>query len=130
MRSLWTLTEMKEIILSLLALLWGVLFLFPEDTLSRASRVDLMRIYAGDVTWGLLLIVVSLFLLLSPRHRHQRLRRAAHAFFWLFWLAISLLVLVRTAAGGVSLIDILLMSPYLALAFIHASFYARLVYVK
>lgn len=130
MHKRWTLTEMKEIVLSFLALLWGVLFLFPGETLASASRIDLMEVYAGDVVWGSLLIGGSLFLLFSSRQRFYRLRRAVHVFFWLFWLAMGSLVLYRSVLNGLAITDILISSPYFAIALVHASFYIRLVYVK
>lgn len=130
MRYRWTLSEMKEIILSFLALLWGVLFLLPGETLSQASRIDLMSLYAGDNTWGIFLVVSSLFLLFSPRSDHLLFRRIAHAFLFLFWLAMFCIVFFRLVEDGIKVTDIHVSSVYVAIAFIHAAFYARTVYLK
>lgn len=130
MKNRWTLSELKEIVLSLLAVLWGVVFLLPGDTLGTASRIDLMATYAGDVTWGILLVIGGLFLLFSPRTRHLHIRRWIHAFFWIFWAAITILVVVRSVANGFTTSDVLISSPFLTIALIHAAFYLRLVYVK
>lgn len=130
MHAQWTLSELKETILALLALTWGIAFLIPGETLSRASRIDLLRFYAGDLTWAFLLIFFSIFLLFSPRHRLLWLRRSAHFFFWIFWIGISLIVIVRSFSNGFTANDALLCSPFIALAFLHAIFYMRLVYVK
>lgn len=130
MRYQWTLSEMKEIVLSFLALLWGVLFLLPGETLNQASRIDLMAHYAGDNTWGILLVAVSLFLLFSPRSVYLLFRRIAHGFLFLFWLAIFCLVFYRTIENGLQVTDIHVTSVYVTIAFIHAAFYARTVYLK
>lgn len=126
----WNLSRMKEIVLSFLALLWGVLFLFPGDILSQASRLELTRAYAGDNTWGVLLITVGIVLLIAPRHHHLIFRRAAHALLWLFWLAIGLLVLWRGAENGWQPTDLLLSTPYIAIGFVHGVFYMNLVDVR
>lgn len=128
MKKTWTLSELKEVVLSLLALLWAILLMFPGEILSRGSEFDLLAIYAGDAIWASFLLIASLFLLFAPRNRYRVIRRAAHAFFWLFWLAISILVLVRVSGNGFSISDILICSPFVTIAFIHAAFYVRLVY--
>lgn len=130
MRNVWTLTELKEIILSILALFWGAVFLLPGEILSQASRVDLLRIYAGDATWGVLLLTGSLFLLFSPRDRYFKARKYTHAFFWVFWVGISTLLIARSVANGFNEVDALICSPFITLAFLHAAFYVRLTYVK
>jgi len=126
----WNLSRMKEIVLSLLALLWGVLFLFPGDVLSQASRLELTRAYAGDNSWGILLIIVGIVLLFAPRHHHLIFRRVAHALLWLFWLGIGLLVMWRGLENGWQPTDLLLSSPYIAIAIVHGVFYMNLVEVR
>lgn len=130
MQNGWTFSELKEIVLALLALIWGILFLFPDEILSQASRINLLSYYAGDHTWGTLLILSGLILLLSHRYPHFYLQCLAHIFLWLFWLAIGLLVTVRGAENGWQATDLLLSTPYIAIAFTHGIFYMRLVYVR
>lgn len=122
----WTLSDIKEAILAILALIWGVLFLFPDDTLGSASRLDLLRTYAGDITWGTLLVLGSCFLLFTPRSRYFKLRRWIHLGFWWFWLGITLLVAIRSLANGWSVTDGLFVSTFATFAFLHAAFYLRL----
>lgn len=122
----WTLSEMKEIIMAFLALSWGVLFLFPEDTLGQASRIDLLSIYAGDTTWGLFLVIAALFLLFIPRNRYFKLRRRIHLGLWWFWLGITILVAIAGTRNGLSVTDGLFVTTFLTFAFLHAAFYSRL----
>lgn len=122
----WTLSEIKEIILAFLSLCWGVLFLFPEDTLGRASRIDLLSIYAGDTTWGIILLVGSCFLLFFPRAKFFRVRQGFHLIFWLFWLGIAILTAIASARNGFNVSDGMFVSTFLTIALLHAAFYFRL----
>lgn len=125
----WTLSEIKEIIMAFLSLCWGILFLFPEDTLGQASRIDLLRVYATDVYWGIFLILSGIFLIFFPRNRYFYVRRWIHMLLWLFWLGMTILVAVRTSGNGLSVSDGLFISMFLTVAFLHAAFYLRLAAV-
>jgi hypothetical protein len=121
---------MKEAVLACLALLWGVLFILPGNSIGITSRFNLLSFYAEDWVWGILLCAGSLFILIFPRSKYLQIRRWIHFFFWAFWLGISILVLVRSSVNGLGITDILISSLPFTLAFLHATLYARLAQTK
>src|SRR6188768_3806259 len=100
--SKWTLTDIIEAILALRSLAWGILFLFPEDTLGRGSQLTFLKTYANDTVWGIVLVVGSCFLIFFPRTHFFVLRRITHLVFWLFWLGITLLIYLNSLPRGTS----------------------------
>lgn len=126
----WTLSEMKEILLALLAMVWGIGFLFPGNVLSPGSRLTLLSLYASDWVWGVLLITTSSLVLFLPRTRWLHYRKNLHLFFWLFWFGITVLTIVRSSANGLGITDVLIASPFLTIALLHVTLYARLASVE
>lgn len=123
----WTTSEMKEIILALLALIWGILLLFPGNVLTGSPTAEYYALYSNDWLWGILLIIFSAYILFGPRKRWFHFRKYIHLYFWFFWLGIAVLTIVRSSANGVGVTDILIISPFVAIALVHATLYARLV---
>lgn len=122
----WTSSELKELILGMLAFLWGILLFFPENSLVPYGGSDLYRFYANDWLWGIYLATSGLIILLTVSNGYRRLRKFVHATLWMFWLGIATLVLVRTTASGLGATDILITLPFITIAFLHAAIYTRL----
>lgn len=122
----WTTSELKEALLVWLALIWGMVLLFPGDSFSSPSRVNLMSHYAPDTVWGVLLISVSIPMLVVNKTRFYRFRRFAHIFYWIFWLGITCLAVYSSSADGIQPTDLLICLPFLAIALLHAVIYAGL----
>lgn len=125
----WTSSELKELILGALAFLWGVLLLLPGNSLLPYGGYDLYRFYADDWLWGSYLVIAGLIILCTAMNGYIRLRKLIHASLWMFWLGIAFLVFIRTQTNGISATDILLVLPFVALAFLHAAVYTRLAVV-
>jgi hypothetical protein len=113
-------------VLTWLAILWGIILLFPGNTFAPPSQVGALGFYAEDWVWGSLLLLVSfpLFFLRRPKYRY--IHQAAHAFYWIFWLGISVLVMARFTANGIQPTDFLITSAFVAIALIHGIIYIRL----
>lgn len=122
----WTTSEVKETLLVTQAIVWGAILLFPGDSFSSRSRVDLLSMYAPDTVWGILLLAVNLPMLFINRYRWKRFRRFVHAFNWTFWLGITCLAVYRSAANGLDATDILVAMPFFTIALLHGVFYAGL----
>lgn len=126
----WTSSELKETILGMLALLWGILLLFPENSLLPYGGLRMYKFYTQDWLWGIYLILSGLFIILTATDGYTRVRKIIHASLWTFWLGISLLVIARTYRGGITETDILIALPFVAIAFLHAAVYTRLAASK
>lgn len=126
MKIKWTSSELKELILGALAFFWGVLLLFPGNAILPYGGQDLYRFYADDWLWGMYLIVCGLVIILTATNGFLKVRKAIHATLWMFWLGIAAIILFRTYKNGVSATDILILLPFVAIAFLHAAIYTRL----
>lgn len=126
MKVLWTTSELKEITLVGLSTLWGLILLYPGNTFVPSSQVGRLGLYAEDWVWGVILLSFSVPMLFINKQRHMGFRKAAHAFYWIFWLGISLLLWFRTAVGGPQPTDFLLVLPFITIALLHAIIYAGL----
>lgn len=119
----WTISQLHETILTLLALLWGVLLVLPGNTFAAPSGIATLFLFAQDWVWGVLLIAVSLPFLFVNKYRHLTVRRLVHAFYWVFWSGLSFLAYVRVAANGIQALDLILPSLLITFALFHAVFY-------
>lgn len=127
----WTPLEIVETILAFNLLVWGIIFLFPENVFDTPSiRIDHGAFYAQDWFWGIFLIVVAALFLFGPRDRSFWLRRYLHIFCWIFWFSITLLLALRTFSNGIAPTDFLFISVFVAIALCHLTLYNRLVGVK
>jgi len=125
----WTPLEMIEATLAINVLIWGIVFLFPENVFDT-SRYKYNAIYAQDWLWGTFLVVVGVLLLTTPKTRWFTLRRWLHVLCWVFWFSMTLLIAIRTFADGVSPTDFLFLSVFTTIALCHLTLYNRLVGVK
>lgn len=119
----WTTSQLHEAILTILALLWGVLLILPGNTFASPTGLTTLFLFAQDWVWGVLLIAVSLPFLFVNKYRHLAIRRMVHAFYWVFWSGLSFLAYVRVAANGLEALDLILPSLLITLALFHAVFY-------
>lgn len=126
MKVAWTTSELKETLLIVQAIAWGVILLFPGNTFAVPSRVDVLSTYAPDTVWGAVLIAINLPMMWLNRYKHHRYRRFVHAFNWTFWLAITCLALYRSSNNGLDAADFLLVIPFLTMALLHGIIYAGL----
>lgn len=123
----WTSSELKELILGALAFLWGILLLiFPENSLAPYGTYTLHQFYEADWLWGLYLAACGLIILFSAAGGYRELRKIVHASLWMFWIGIGIVILIRTYPNGVSATDVLIILPFVAIAFLHAVIYTRL----
>jgi uncharacterized membrane protein len=118
--------DLKELILAANAVFWGFLLLLPGNTFASRSGVDAMSRYAQDWAWGILFLTFGLLVLLVPKTGYLRVRRFSHAFFWVCWLSIYLIAILRSFSDGLHAVDLLITSPFLTLAFLHGAIYLRL----
>jgi hypothetical protein len=122
----WTTSELKESLLIVLALFWGLVLILPGNTFFPQNRVDYLGLYAEDWVWGSVLLVFSFPLLVVNRYKNRFLRRLAHAFYWVFWNGIALIIVLRSMSNGLNEVDFLLCSPFVTIAFMHGIIYAGL----
>lgn len=125
----WTPLEVIEIILAFNLLVWGVVFLFPENVFDT-PRIKNEAIYAQDWFWGFFLVIAGVLLIFGPRDTKFWLRRYLHIFSWIFWFSITILLAFRTFENGVAPTDFLFLSVFSAIAFCHLTLYNRLAGVK
>lgn len=123
MKVVWTVSQMHETVLTLLALTWGILLLLPGNTFAAPAGVSSLFLFAQDWVWGTLLVSVSLPFLFLNKYRHINIRRFVHAFYWVFWSGLTLLASMRVAANGVQALDLILPSLLISFALFHAVFY-------
>lgn len=128
MRISWTTSELKENVLTLLALLWGILLILPGNTFADPSGLsNSLGVYARDWVWGLLVLLVTVPFMLLPKNRHIGFRKFAHAFYWVFWSGIFFLAIFRSVvSNGLQSYDLLIPSVFLTIALLHAIFYVGL----
>lgn len=122
----WSISDLKENILALNGILWGVLLCLPGNSFASPSRVDLMSQYAQDWIWGVMFLLGGLITLVLPKHRIIGLRANVHALFWVVWLSIVGLIMSRSFTNGWQVVDFLITSPFVTLAFLHGAIYLRL----
>lgn len=121
----WTLSEIKELILAVNEMIWAVVFLLPGNVFSQGSY-ELKAIYAQDWLWGIFLLIISSLTLFGPRDRFLIYRQYLHFLSWVFWLGIVILLASRLFSNGFQGPDLLLITPYIVIALLHATLYARL----
>jgi hypothetical protein len=126
MKVSWTTSELKEMVLTFLSLLWGMVLVLPGNTFFPPNRVDYLGLYAEDWVWGTLMLLVTVPFLFINKRRSRLYRRFFHAFHWCFWAGIGLLVIVRGWVNGFDEVDLLLCSPFFALALLHGVMYIGL----
>lgn len=122
----WTTSELKETLLIVSALLWAIILLFPGDTFSIPSRVDLMSHYAPDHVWGILILIVCGPFFFINRYKHLRYRSFVHAFLWILWIGIMALAIYRSSVNGIQPTDLLIAIPFATLGLMHAIIYVGL----
>lgn len=126
----WTISEIKEVVLALLQFFWGILFMFPGNVFDAQGRYYLTAIYAQDWLWGILLLAASSLILFGSRTEWLHFRKFLHFFSWFFWLGIFILAMSRSIENGLHVADMLIFSPYITIAFLHATLYIRLMGVR
>lgn len=121
-----TTSELIELVLIGISVIWGAILLLPGNTFAPANRMDILAQYAPDWIWGTALLCFSLPFFFLDRTKYRRYFSTVHAFCWVFWLAISFLAIYRSSINGLTPIDFLLILPFLAIALIHAILYVSL----
>lgn len=108
-----------EIVLGMLATLWGIGLGSPADYLGNIERYAALNAYLHGRVWGALLALCGLALLAVP---HLRVRQYAHAGLAFCWTFIAIL----TFSGGFTVNRLLLGLPFVALAALNIYEYLRL----
>lgn len=125
----WTPLEIIETILAINLLVWGTVFLFPGNVFDTPI-IQNRAIYAQDWFWGGFLVLVALSFFVSPLENKFWLRRLLHTFCWVFWSAMTVLLMTRVFSNGIQPTDFLFVSLFVALALCHLTLHSRLVGVK
>ncbi len=111
--------RMNEVCLGLLAVFWGVVLMLPGDLFERIEVYQLLRNFAPDTVWGVVMIVCGIVTLARmPRRAHKH----AHWILCTVWLGMAVLLLSTTTRPT----SLLFASLFLVIAIIHASKYMRL----
>ena len=110
----------QDLVLSVVALIWGVALLSPGDLFAGIERYAQLSRAFPDWTWGALLVACGLTVLaLSPLRR----RKQAHAGLTVMWS----LGVVLICLDGLTVAGLMVGSLCAALALLHSFRYIQLV---
>lgn len=102
-----------EIVLSIHAVIWGILLIWPEDIFESVRRFEPLYLYLPDWILGIILTVIGILLISL---KSIRVRRWLHGIIFGIWCFVGYLGLL----SGITLTTLLISSSYFTLAAMHA----------